>query len=76
MSDKRMSGMVWFIAINQNGKTFYISDYDDDNNAVLWSSKKEDGITFKTDRGVQRFVQKHLHGRTDIFLVHTPAVEK
>ena len=75
MRDKQMNEMVWFIGIKQNGKTFYISDFDDDNHAVLWSLKKEDGISFKTDRGVQQFVQKHLNGRTDIFLVHTLAVE-
>ncbi len=68
---KSMDGMVWFIGLQQSGKTFYVTDYDDDNNTVLWTSKKEDGISFKTDRSVHRFIHKHLHDRTDIFLIHT-----
>lgn len=68
-----MDDMVWYIGLNKNRKTFYVTDYDDDNNAVLWSRKKEDCISFKTERGVHRFIHKHLHNRTDIFLVHSPS---
>lgn len=69
---KNMDGMVWFIGLHQNGKTFYVTDYDDDNNAILWTLKKEDGISFKGERSVHRFIHKHLHDRTDIFLIQAP----
>ena len=26
-----MNGLVWFIGKQNNGKTFYVADYDDDN---------------------------------------------
>jgi len=69
---KSMTGLVWFIGKWQNGKTFYIADYDDDNNVVMWSGKKSDGLSFKTEKAVQRFIHKHLHDRTDIVLVIAP----
>lgn len=67
-----MNELVWFVGKRQNGKTFFVADYDDDNNAVMWSGRKEDSISFKTERAVHRFIQKHLHNRTDIILVQAP----
>ncbi len=69
LGKKNMDGLVWFIGLHQNGKTFYVTDYDDDNNTIMWASKK-DGITFKTEKSVKIFIHKHLHDRNDIFLVH------
>jgi len=66
---RNMTGLVWFIGKWQNGKTFFIADYDDDNNVIMWSSKKGDGISFKTEKSVQRFVEKHLGNRKDILLI-------
>lgn len=66
------SDLVWFIGKQQCGKIFYVADYDDDNNAVMWSRNKKDSISFKTERAVQRFIRKHLHARTDIILVQAP----
>lgn len=71
---KNMDGFVWFIGLRQNRKTFYVSDYDDDNNTVIWACNKADGIIFKTERAVHRFIHKHLHGRTDVFLIQAPPV--
>jgi len=64
--------LVWFIGKRQNCKTFYIADYDDDNNTIMWTVNKKDGISFKTERAVHRFIHKHLNDRTDIFLIHAP----
>ena len=66
------NGLVWFIGKRQNGKTFYIADYDDNNNQVMWTGSKGDGISFKTERAVHRFIHKHLHDRTDIILIQAP----
>lgn len=68
---KNMNGLVWFIGLHKNGKIFYVTDYDDDNNTIMWASKK-DGITFTTEKSVQKFIHKHLHDRNDIFLIQAP----
>jgi len=65
------TGLVWFIGKWKNGKTFYIADYDDDNNVVMWSRNKKDGLSFKTEAGIQKFISKHLHDRKDIMLIHS-----
>ncbi len=67
-----MEGLVWFVGIKQNGITFFVADYDDDNNTVLWSGNKENGISFKTERAVHRFIHMHLNDRADIFLIQAP----
>jgi len=74
---KNMDGLVWFIGIQQNGSTFFVADYDndDDKHVVMWSGQKVDGISFKTERAVHRFIQKHLNNRKDVFLIHAPAVK-
>jgi len=69
---RNMKGLVWFVGKRQNGKTFFVADYDDDNNTVMWSGNKEDGLSFKTEQSVHRFIHKHLHNRTDIILVQAP----
>jgi len=71
-SKKSMNGLVWFVGLHQNEKTFYVADYDDENNTVMWSEKRANGISFKAERAVHRFIHKHLHDRTDIFLVQAP----
>ncbi len=71
---QKMNGMVWFIGLEKNKKTFYVTDYDDDNNTIMWSGNKGDGISFKTERGLHRFIQNHLNNRTDIFLIQAPPV--
>jgi hypothetical protein len=63
--------LVWFIGKRQNCKTFYVADYDD-NNTIMWTADKKDGISFKTERAVHRFIHKNLNDRTDIFLIHAP----
>jgi len=72
MGKRKGNEMVWFIGLEKNKKTFYVTDYDDDNNTIMWSGKKSDGISFKTERGLHRFIQKHLNSRTDIFLIQAP----
>ena len=72
MGKKKMDGLVWFIGKQQNGKIFYVSDYDDANNTIMWAGNKEDSISFKTERAVQRFIHKHLHDRIDIILIQAP----
>ena len=72
MGKKSMNSLVWFIGKQNNGKTFYVADYDDDNNTVMWTGKRGDSISFKTERAVQRFIHKHLHDRIDIILIHAP----
>jgi len=67
-----MDGLVWFIGLQQNGITFFVTDYDDDNHTIMWSGKKKDGISFKTERAVHRFIHKHLNDRSDIFLIQAP----
>jgi len=67
-----MNGLVWYVGKLQSGKTFYVADYDDDNNTVMWAKGNEVSISFKTARAVHRFIQAHLHNRTDIILVQAP----
>jgi len=69
---KTMKGYVWFIGKQQAGNTFYISDYDDEKNTAVWTKKKIDGISFNTERALQRFIHKHLHNRNDIILIQAP----
>jgi hypothetical protein len=67
-----MDDLAWYIGKHQSGKTFYVADYDDDNNTIMWAGSKKDSISFKTERAVHRFIQTHLHNRTDIILVQAP----
>jgi 5,10-methylene-tetrahydrofolate dehydrogenase/methenyl tetrahydrofolate cyclohydrolase len=67
-----MNGLVWFVGKQQSGKTFYVADYDDDNNTIMWAAHKKDAISFKTEKAVHRFIHSHLHDRTDIILVQAP----
>lgn len=73
MGKKSMDDMIWFIGLRRNRKTFYVADYDDDNNSVMWSEKKENGISFKSEQAIHRFIHRHLNNRSDIFLIHAPS---
>jgi len=66
-----MDGFIWFVGKQQNGKMFYVADYDDHNNTIMWSAVKEDCLSFQTELAVHNFVHKHLHNRTDIILVQS-----
>ncbi len=68
---KTMDGFIWLVGKQQNSKMFYVADYDDDNNTIMWSAIKEDCIYFKTELAVHDFVHKHLNSRTDIILVQS-----
>ncbi len=70
---KTMNGYVWFIGKQQNGNTFYIADYNDDNNTAMWTKKKKNSMSFKTERGVRRFIHKHLRDRNNIVLIQAPS---
>jgi len=69
---KRKGDLVWFVGKSQSGKIFYVADYDNANNTVMWTVNKKDGLSFKTELTVWHFIYKHLHSRTDIILVHAP----
>lgn len=69
---KSSNVLVWFIEKQKNSKIFYVADYDDVNNAIMWTKNKKYAISFKSKQTLNIFIRKHLHNRTDIILVQAP----
>ena len=64
--------MVWYIAKENNGKNYYITEIDKDTRAVTWTPIRKDSIQFATEQAVHTFIHAYLKERNDIFLVHAP----
>lgn len=68
---KEKSKKVWYIAKCQSGRTYYLSDFDKNQRAALWSVFVKNGLVFRTNQGVNQYIAAYLNNRTDIHLVHT-----
>lgn len=62
---------VWLISKRNNGKIYFLVDYDRDNKTALWSQHRRDALEFKTEAGVTQYISTYLNNRKDIILVHT-----
>lgn len=61
----------WYIAKTLKNVTYYLSDFDKENSTALWSRRRENGITFKTNQGANMYIATKLNGRSDVYLVCT-----
>lgn len=59
----------WYIGKRQSSHIYYMVEFDSDNSVALWSKYKKDGMTFKTETGVQKFIATYMSNRTDIMLI-------
>ncbi len=71
--NQRISHHIWYIGKYHNNNIYYLTDIDD-NSAVIWSSRRYNGITFKTIAGIHNFIDTELHNRTDVVVVQIDQV--
>jgi hypothetical protein len=62
---KKMSGK-FIVKKIANGKEYIMSDYNAENNAVVWSTDEDEGIIFRSADEAKAFIRGSLNGRTDV----------
>ena len=70
-----MGTAFWFIGLLKNDKLYYVADVDNDNGTVLWCDSRSQALKFRTEIAVSNYVDKALHARTDIHLIHSDLEE-
>lgn len=79
MNGKKISeerSMVWYVAKENDDKTYYIKEVDKESGAVKWSASRSKSMQFHTEHGVHHFIHAFLNNRPDIFLVHAESEKR